>query len=402
MFIYDVYPSPTKYPHKVTRNGFGLISSFQDTYFGGTAIKTLTIGDWVEMEFTGKDAVIVYEQDPGNGAVLDVSLNGVVVGAIDTKLASSSFLSVTAGKACFSAPIIGARYGTNVIRLTNTQAKNATLCGAVYVDDFSDVSPVVFNVGRSSIAFSDVPDDIIDVYTRSSGLAILSMGVNDQLLARPLATFNAKIEKFLGGMRSVLGKCVVNDFMFSLPEANAYKKALRDRAWIYGFPFLDFGKQWLQNTVANIFLTYLDPDTIHPTDNGQEYIGNEICRVIGLPYTKGNGGYHYDFPKKTTTLLGDWAAFSASYESMMYQKSDDGIVSIQGTITTVLGQAAYSTIFVIAEPRARPDKILIFNVNSEHGTKEVEVHPDGSVKVGFTAIPAGDFLSFSGISFFCN
>jgi len=400
MVVYDNIPSSTKYPHYVTRSGFSIYYAFKDDYFGGCAIRSNTIGEWVETTFTGKDTVIVYEQDSSNGSILEVFLDGVSVGTIDTKAASTNFLSGPVAKASFSIPITAANYGLHTIRLVNTQAKTATLCGAVYLEDSANIAPLVFNCGRSSISLSDIPNNILDIYAGSTGLSVLALGVNDQLNSKPLATFKSKIEYFLSRVTTVEGKCILLDFMFSLPESNAYKTALRDRAWVYGYPFADIGKQWLQGTTENQFLSYLDADGIHPTTPGQAYIACEALRMMAMPYTKGTAAAGtFAIPIKQPALVADWAEFNASYDTAKYARGPGGVVTLSGTIKTTTGKAAYSTIFTISEASARPEKTLIFNCNMNHLSTEIEVHPTGEVKVGNTAIPAGGFLSLSGISY---
>lgn len=391
--IYDTYPSLTQYPHNITRSGFNFISSFQDTYFGGVAIRSTVLGQWVEMAYYGKDAHLVYEQDAVNGAILSVTLDGVVVGTIDTKVTSTAFLSLSALKASISGPIAVAGNGNHVIRLTNTENKSATLCGMIYVDDYLAKSPVVFNVGRSSIALSDIPNDILDIYAKQSGKSVLALGVNDDLLAKPIATFKAKVQRYLEGVVSVTGSCIVADFIFSKPSSNAYKTVLREYAYAYGMPYIDFARLWLGSTANNQYLQYLDADAVHPTDAGHESIANEILRVIGLPQDKGScKGVGRP---QTPAFLNAWVNFGSSYEPVSFYKDKEGIVHLQGLMKDG-STVAYSSIFVL--PLGwRPAATQIFAVNANHAFGEIEIRADGMVQVG-NAI-TNTLVSFSGISF---
>jgi hypothetical protein len=345
------------------------------------------------MAYYGKDAHLVYEQDAANGAILEVTLDGVVVGTIDTKVTSTAFLSLTALKASISGPIAVAGNGDHVIRLTNTENKPATICGMIYVDDYLDVSPVVFNCGRSSIAMSDIPDNILDIYARESGKSILALGVNDDLLSKPIATFKAKVQRYLEGVVSVDGACIVNDFIFSKPPSNAYKTVLREYAYIYGMPYIDFGRLWLADTTANQYLGYLDIDGVHPTDAGHEFIGNENCRVGGLPYDKGScKGIGRPL---TPTFQNAWVNFGSTYEVVSFYKDKEGIVRLQGLMKNG-STVAYSAIFVLPLGY-RPAGTLIFNVNANHLLAEIEIRADGQVQVG-NAI-TNTLVSLSGISF---
>jgi hypothetical protein len=392
-FIYDTYPSATQYPHNVTHSGFNVLNSFQDSYFGGVAIRSTTLGEYVEMAYYGKDAHLVYEQDAANGAILEVTLDGVVVGTIDTKVTSTAFLSLSALKASISGPIAVSGNGNHIIRLTNTENKPATLCGMIYVDDYLEVSPVVFNCGRSSIALSDIPDNIIDIYARESGKSILPLGVNDDLLSKPIATFKAKVQRYLEGVVSVDGTCVVCDFIFSKPTSNLYKTVLREYAYVYGMPYIDFGRLWLADTTANQYLDYLDADGVHPTDAGHEFIANEILRVIGLPHDKGScKGIGRPL---TPTFQNAWVNFGSTYEPVSFYKDKEGIVHLQGLMKNG-STVAYSAIFVL--PLGwRPAATQIFTVNANHAFGEIEIRADGQVQVG-NAI-TNTLVSFSGVSF---
>ncbi len=392
-FIFDTYPSTTQYLHNVTHSGFNVFNSFQDSYFGGTAIRSTTSGEYVEMAYYGKDAHVVYEQDATNGAILQVSVDGVVVGTIDTKVVSTSFLSLSALKASISGPIVVAGNGNHIIRLTNTENKTATLCGMVYVDNAADVSPVVFNMGRSSIAMSDIPDNILDIYAKQSGKSILALGVNDDLLTKPIATFKAKVRRYLNGVVSVSGTCVVLDFIFSKPASNAYKTVLREYAYAYGMPYIDFARLWLGSTANNKFLKYLADDGVHPTDFGHEFIAHEVLRVMGVPYDKGSSkGIGRPV---APTFLNSWINFGSSYEPVTFYKDKEGFVHIQGLMKSG-STTAYSSIFVLPAGY-RPSATLIFNVNATHALGEIEILANGTVQVG-NAI-TNSLVSFSGISF---
>lgn len=393
--VMDAAPGVGKYAHDVTYSGFNNIYSFQDSYFGGVAVRSVTAGEYIEMTYTGKDAILVYERDIANGSTLEVKLDGAIIGSINTQAASTGFLSIILDRVCFSTQIVVPAYGVHTIRLTNTLNKPATVSGMVYVTDYSNISPVVFNMGRSSLALSDIPDDLLLLYARQSGKSVLALGVNDDILAKPIATFRSKLQTYFDGVVGVSGACVVADFIFSKPASNVYKTALREYAYVYGFPYLDFGRMWLSDTAQNQFLRYLDVDGVHPTDAGHEFIANEILRVIGLPYDKGAAvGY---WPKDLVTIAptGAWAALGAPYDGPKARRDQAGRVHLSGVFTggTSVAYALIGTLPV----GYRPDKYRIFTVSANHLFAEIEIHPDGQIVAGSNTVAA--LVSFDGISF---
>lgn len=390
----DVYPSATKYPHVVTHSGFALTpaNGFTDSYYGGTVLKSITAGDWVEVSYTGKDVIVVYGQDPA-GAVLNVTLDGAVVGTIDTKVASRTTIAGSGVNGSFSTEIAVPAWGSHTLRLTNNENKSVALCGMIYLESAATKSPVLFNLGRSSLTLSDMDNTLLDMYARGTGMSILALGVNDDLLGKPIDTYTSKLNRYLTGVKAVNGACVVCDFIFSKPASNAYKSAMREAAHANGFPYLDFGRMWFGNTAANQFAKYLDNDGVHPTDAGHEFIANEIMRCIGLNYDKSTAtGY---LPTVPLVPTGSWVGLGSPYAGPKARKDSNGRVHLSG-ILNAGASAAYSLIATIPAG-FRPQNHLIFAVSANHIFGEIEIHADGQITAGGTAV-AGP-LSLDGISF---
>ncbi|KIF80769.1 SGNH/GDSL hydrolase family protein [Noviherbaspirillum autotrophicum] len=390
----DGSPSATKYPHVVTHSGFALTAygGFTDSYYGGTVLKSATAGDWVEVSYTGKDVVVVYGQDAA-GAILNVTLDGVLIGTIDTKAASATSIAGSGVNGSFSTVIAVPAWGSHTIRLTNTENKNVALCGMVYLEESAVKSPVLFNLGRSSLTLSDMDNNLLDMYARSTGMSILALGVNDNLLAKPIVTFKAKLKRYLSGVKAINGECVICDFIFNEPSSNAYKSALRDYAYIYGFPYLDFGRMWFSDQTANKFAKLLDTDNVHPTDAGHEFIANEIMRCIGLNYDKATATGH--MPTVSLVPTGSWVGLSTPYAGPKARKDSTGRVHLSGAIQS--GSSAAYTLIATIPAGFRPQNHLIFAVSANHAFGEIEIHADGQITAGGTTI-AG-LLSLDGISY---
>lgn len=398
--LFDAFPSATQYAHNCTRSGFGVVPAFQDSYFGGTMVQSNTIGDYVEITFTGRDARLVFVSDVVNGAVLDVTLDGAAVGSIDTKEVGYTLISGWSDGGVYSEVIHAADWGQHVVRLTNTENKPAKLCGMVYLEHGvgSPFGPTVFNLGRSSIALSDIPDTVLLGYA-SSATMILSLGVNDDIYAKPIATFRAKLTLLLAQVQALNGCVVVCDFLFSKPSSNVYKTALRELAYAYDFPYLDFGRLWSgASIVANQYTGFLSGDGVHPTDQGHEFIANTIMRTIGLTYDKGSISGRVGLASELVTPSGGWSNLGSGYANLGYSKTPDGLVTLEGLITSVGGAAAYSTIFTLP-PGHRPSGTLIYMASFSHTLGELEIKANGDVCIGAFASIAGNFVSLSGIAF---
>lgn len=397
--VFDNSPSTTRYAHNCVRSGFLNVNPFQDGYFGGTMVESTTPGDYIDITFTGKCTRIVYVQQASTGGILNVTLDGVSVGSIDTKNDGDlDFSTINSQYGSVSVEIGAASYGTHTIRITNAGG-NVKVCGAIYQEYVNDNSaPIVFNLGRSSISLCDIPDGLLEQYTKT-GSAILALGVNDQLTGKDVTEYRRKLDVFLSAMSSVLGSVVLCDFMFSLQKSDPYKTAMRDKAAEYGFPYLDFGRMWLPSKDENKFLGYLDTDGVHPTSSGHEFIAAEIMRVIGLSYDKGSAiGYSPSTDNTAITLTSDFSNFGSSYSPATYSMNKDGIVHLQGLIKATSAVAGYSNMFSLPVS-LRPSGKLLLLANKNHQFFEIEVGADGVVTTGAIAVSANETISLSGISF---
>ena len=60
-------------------------------------------------------------------------------------------------------------------------------------------------------------------------LALLALGVNDQLTGKDVNEYRRKLDVFLAAMSTVHGSVVLCDFIFSLPKTDPYKTAMREK-----------------------------------------------------------------------------------------------------------------------------------------------------------------------------
>lgn len=120
--------------------------------------------------------------------------------------------------------IFAPSFDNNVLRFT-VQSGLPTLIGVVYQEDVSNDAPLLFNLGRSSLTLSEMPDGLLQVYGNSTGAAILALGVNDKLTSASIATYKAKLETFLSSVSGAFGSCVFADFIFNAPASDPYKNS---------------------------------------------------------------------------------------------------------------------------------------------------------------------------------
>jgi lysophospholipase L1-like esterase len=327
--------------HKITRNGFNVYGQpLEPAVFGGTRIKSNTVNDYVDIDYTGKDAIVVYVPDTG---MLEVSVDGVVVGTINTTTVNQST------KGSLSPQITVSTFGKHTIRLRNTNGGNVTLCGMIYLDDANVISPTFNNYGVSSVSACQIPDDILDLYA-SSGMVVLALGVNDQNYNNDVTQFKAKLTRVCDKVVSQNGSLVLCDFMFSLPSDDAYKKAISDVYKNYPqFVYLDFAQLWLQDSNSNKNINLLNEDGVHPTKEGHEFIANTILKYIGLPYTKGmlNQLNSFEFTKRQAlSLQNSWIAYgNAGVQSQpKVYKDKEGKVHFEGMLKNVGAVPQWSVI----------------------------------------------------------
>lgn len=387
-------PQAVTQPHLVTRSGFmasdnGEGDSFNSDYFGGIMIESDAAGQWVEFTYTGKDFMVVYGENPAGG-VVDVTLDGVPFSSIDTSLVPTQRYTGSSTNGRFSEPLTPAKWGLHTVRLTTASAAPVRLCGVVYCESFSTKinSPTVFNVGRSSIALSNVPDSLLEAYC-NGGTIILSMGVNDDLLGLPIETFRSKLEVVLSKIDSLNGSAIVTDFIFNKPTTNVYKFALREIASKYGFKYFDFYELWFGNSVSNTFSNLLDTDEIHPTDYGHLNIAKNICGHINIPLETSVK------PKKELKTLAAGIINLAGYEPVSTFKDGD-ITYISGVAKNDTGAVIPQNTRIVNIGAPTPTDPQIIPILTLSGMQWVEIRDDGWVYTGFgTSIAVGDWFSLN-------
>lgn len=357
----------TQYHTVVVSGGFAS-DNFDGDYYGGTYRTSATAGHWIEFSYLGESAEIVYEILPGGGTI-DVDVDGVNVGAVNTSTGTPS----KNGRA----EVGVTDYGEHTIRLTITGAGTVNIMGLEYYETGNRPSPYVNNVGRSSIAATQIADDILDAYS-ANGACILALGVNDQLLATDIPTMKAKLDQVLSAISVADGQAVICDFMFSLPSDNAYKVAIREAVADYPtFAFLDFGALWFGVEATNKFAGLLDADGVHPTEFGHQMIAETLLSTLGITASKGQLVGYEKWAKPT--LLNSWVDFGGVYQTAAYKKHPDGTVELRGLIKdgTVLDGTIIFNLPEKFRPQAQVRQATISNSNAAI----VEVLANGEVKV---------------------
>lgn len=390
-------PQAVTQPHLVTRSGFmasdnGEGDSFNSDYFGGIMIESDAAGQWVEFTYTGKDFMVVYGENAAGGAV-DVTLDGAPFSSIDTSLVPAQRYTGSSTNGRFSEPLTPAKWGLHTVRLTTTSAAPVRLCGVVYCESFSNKinSPTVFNVGRSSIALSNVPDSLLEAYC-NGGTIILSMGVNDDLLGLPIETFRSKLEVVLSKIESLDGSAIVNDFIFNKNTTNVYKFALREIASKYGFKYFDFYELWFGNSASNTFSNLLDTDEVHPTDYGHLNIAKNICEHINIPLETSVK------PKKELKSLAAGIINLPGYERVSIF-ADGDITYMSGVAKNDTGAVIPQNTRLVNIGSPTPSDPQIIPIRTLSGMQWVEVRSDGWIYTGFgTSIAVDDWFSLN-ISF---
>lgn len=373
--------------HRISKSGFNNSYVFDDTVFGGACITSVTQGDYVDIKYTGKDAKLVYVQDDA-GSILEVKVDNEVVGNINTR----ELKGIKNGS--ISTEISVKEWGTHTIRLTNKDGGTAKLLGMIYGEDLTSFTPTVYNVGRSSIALSDIPDDLLEHYG-SYGTVIFSLGVNDQLISKDINIFKEKLDIIFSTIKVSSGSCIINDFMFSLPQDNEYKMALKEYGKKYNFEVLDYQQLWTGEDYSNKVIKYLDNDGVHPTVEGHENIYTVISQRLNLPYTKN------DLTKKPKIMyvkdfLNNWVNFSndSSHKQAQFYVDNNGIVHAEGMVkggTTT----EYTDMFTLPH-EVKPNSDMYFSVATNTGIGVININREGTLRY----ISGGnDWISLNGISY---
>lgn len=267
---------------KYTFSGFGDGTPFNGVFYGGVAVNSNTSGEYVEFTYTGKDFSVVYTQNPTDGALLQLKVDGVNVDTIDTKLRNDTTQMPTHSDygSFFTQSV--STYGAHTVRITNLENKSATLSGIQFANNAASFkTPLLNNVGRSSIAMTQLSDEIIDYYC-TTGSLVLSLGVNDDLLGTDTTVFKAKYYRFLENIKSNGGQIIVQDFIFSKPQSNVYKTILRLGAEKYHVTFIDYALLWVGSSANNIKYGLLDADGVHPSTSGHIFIANSLLYYLNI------------------------------------------------------------------------------------------------------------------------
>lgn len=378
------YSPPIHQYHTITKSG--MTEFFDAAYYGGIRVSGTLSGSYIEVSYVGKDAKLVYGGRL-DGGTLTVSLDGIDVGTIDT----SDIVDSTCPNACVSVPIAVDVWGQHTIRLTKVDNKPVDLCGMMYYENAAVISPVVHNVGRSSIQAVEIPDVLLDKYA-AGATVILALGVNDQLLGADIATYKQKISHTCQKVKDLKGSLILCDFMFSLPSTDPYKTALREVSEQFpDFPFLDFAALWFGDQSLNEYSGLLHPDGVHPTVEGHMFIADTLLKYLSLPYTKAR---LQEEIYTEATLTNGWVNFGNPYDTAGYMKDKTGWVHLKGLIKDG-GTSQGITLFTLPSG-FRPEKAKLFGTASGGAHGEIHVDPNGDVKIN---AGGNTYLSLEGISF---
>jgi hypothetical protein len=389
-FDFDVAQAQTD-PHTLTRSGFAG-SSFNNSYFGGVMLQSAAAGEFIEISYTGKDFFVVYGQQAGGG-LIDVTIDGVLVGTINTAVIPTQKVSgsIASGNGTFSGELIVSKWGDHVVRLAANSASTIRLIGMAYYEDVATslYKPTVFNVGRSSIALSDIADDVLQAYA-SSGTIVLSLGVNDDILTKPVATFKAKLDTLFTAISAVDGGVIANDFIFSKPPTNVYKLALKEKCNEYNVPYFDFADLWFGSTTSNQYADLLAADGVHPSDAGHLNIARTLTDAIKLPL---NTEFR---EKREVVLMTGGLASLAGYEPVRSFRQGE-TVQINGSVTNSTGSIIpENTLLGTLVVDHRVKQILLLPILTASGLGGVEIRPNGGIYTAFGyPIAIGDYIGLT-------
>ncbi len=389
---------PKVFPHKVSRHGFDEVYSFNSQYFGAVAIQSIKANDYIEVSYRGKDACVMYGQNV-NGGILDVYLDGSLVGSIDTSDVGIDFRGSTEyGR--MSVPIVAELWGDHIIRLVNRESKSVVLLGMSYFEDFNLTrnEPTVFNLGRSSLTLTEIPEIILDAYAQS-GTMILSLGVNDSLLKKPLVEFKSKLEYVFDKFKYYKGQIIVADFIFNETyENNPYKKILRESCGDNSVPLIDFSDKWFSNVDDNKYADLLDSDGVHPTNKGHHFIGRSLINMMTIPFPK-NGKDYLEGYKLNCSISNKWGNIS-DYHEEVSATVNGNLVVVQGGVKNVSGEVLGHGEKVLELPfDCRPEKRIQFSIPSQSGSIRVEITDEGEVEIVNSQVEQDNYISLSGISY---
>ena len=389
-FDFDVAQATTD-PHTLSRSGFAG-SSFNDEYFGGVMLESGGAGEFIDITYTGKDFFVVFGQQ-GGGGLINVTIDSVFIGTIDTSVVPGQQIAgnVASGNGTFSGALVVSSWGDHTVRLEAASAAPVRLIGMAYYEDVATTltSPTVFNVGRSSIALSDIADDVLQAYA-SSGTIVLSLGVNDDLLSKPIATFEAKLDTIFTAINAIDGGVIATDFIFSKPATNDYKYALKSKCSQYNVPLFDFAELWFADTVLNKFADLLSVDGIHPSDGGHLNIARTLTTGMRLPLNT-------EFREKRL-----FVAMSANFNPLSTYEPvtsfiDGDIAHINGSVTNGTGAIVpENTLLGALAVGHRVKETLLIGAPTASGPIALEVRNNGGIYTAFgSTIAIGDWIGLT-------
>ena len=330
------------------------------------------------------------------GGILSVGSFDSSASGTTTDITGSNFSDMGQFTNFFSAGY----YGKHTIKFTATSGGAVRLLGMTASDGAYKI-PSVFNVGRSSLRATQMPDDILQAYA-GSGCTILALGVNDNLAGASIVDYEAKIRVVLDRVIAINGECIILDFIFSEPTSNAYKTVMRDLSNEYGYQLFDFSELWFGNEASNKSSGLLDADGVHPTNLGHTFIARTVLESIGVP-TVIDSDYFNIFTGVLTPLLNsNWQEGQIPGYGGAYASLNRDQVVITGFLSNTSGGTLTGPSTILNLPKLLGiDSRMVFSVASASGNINVEVDGVNNVLkvMSGSSVPDGDWISLSGISY---
>ncbi|HHE1214567.1 TPA: SGNH/GDSL hydrolase family protein [Vibrio parahaemolyticus] len=374
---FENHPSIEYIFSDITRNGFSG-DSFQPSYYGGVMIQSSTIGDSISFDYVGKDFCLVYAREDGGGE-LSISLDGTVVGDVNTSHVGSTPVAGSGDFGTFSVPVVADTYKRHSVVITKVDSSPTKLIGCVFFEDYTSTgtAPTVWNCGRSSIALAEIPDNILDAYAQS-GTVIFALGVNDSLLNTDLSLFSQKLSYFVQRCKLYGSSPLFLDFIFNeSKDDNPYKHAIYDVCFSSGYQLLDFYEIWQGNEADNISAGLLSPDGVHPSEQGHRHIYKVVSDYFSI-----SGQFQYiDFPSYRL----DSASVFPGYQFDV--KVTDRTVDVVGILRNSTSSAfdKDTVIATISPPPPREVFLLCSGVRatglSEGNVVNVIINSSGEIKL---------------------
>lgn len=383
--------------HSLTFNGYsdGYPHFFDDNYFGGVNIYSTNLNDEIIVEYTGKDCRLAYTK-LSNGGKLQITIDELTEKTIDTSID----YGWTYDKLNLSEPLISSTSDDNLeerthkIKIKKIDVNPTSLQGMIYGENLRKNNPLAYNVGRSSIALSDISNDVLDIYTSFNNV-ILALGVNDNLLKKDITVFKSKVDYICNSIKNKKGNLLIVDFIFNENEENIYKTVLREKAKEYGIIYIDFYKLTKGNIVDNINSSFLHEDEVHPTENGHNFIHHVLTNVLGIPnYYEKKENIEPKW-KTINTFKNNWSnTLGGENVGGLEYKVKDFNLYLRGLCSGDV-KTASTVIFTLPE-NLKPSKNQFIICNSDVGVTKIIIKNNGDVEL--QNIDSGaTYISFCGI-----